>query len=433
MFRRRQGDEIESDEGHAPLTQDAAEATDPGQDSELDEGLAEDTTADLESQAADFLADNDLWVYGPQAQDVLDVLDLLENMGPGQAKEIAEAWNEVGRPEREKAHKAVARFYESDKQLRRYISNARDEVSNWLGVMSPFPAFVAAAPDWPKWAQATAEAAADAAAALILNDEIEEPVYDTLLLPWADTIERLRGEERLGAPELPEKEGDDSALPPERTDFGPNSDLVADFLNRLWLLTPYQVDRLASAFSAGSETARKKAHQRLQAIVDDSEEYREQVRRAQAEISPWLNGQGESRKVAGLALTDAAAALVLGDLLTAADGRLLYAPWFDLMGAPPLPESTAVSKPRPSAGPADGGDAGSTASAPAKSPAPAKSSAPAKWPAPAKSSGQPDRRVKTSGPPQLEPARSPDPARQPPRPSGEGKGAGASSRDASSR
>jgi len=88
----------------------------------------------------------------------------------------------------------------------------------------------------------------------------------------------------------------------------------------------------------------------------------DQVRRAQEKITPWLNGgrlqetasfmgqtgQGGTRKMAGPALADAVAALVVGDLLAPEDAEMLYAPWFNLVGAPPLPVAAD----------GDGGDTG---------------------------------------------------------------------------
>jgi hypothetical protein len=43
--------------------------------------------------------------------------------------------------------------------------------------------------------------------------------------------------------------------------------------------------------------------------------------------------------MAGPALADAIAALVLGDLLKRRHAEVLYGPWFNLIGAPALPES----------------------------------------------------------------------------------------------
>ena len=106
---------------------------------------------------------------------------------------------------------------------------------------------------------------------------------------------------------------------------------MTDFLNRLWLLTPEQVGRLVGGWQNAPRDELRRAHESLQALVDEDPEWREQVRHAQEKLTAWLNagriqetagflgqaGQGESRKMAGPALADAVAALVLGDLLDA--------------------------------------------------------------------------------------------------------------------
>jgi len=58
----------------------------------------EDMTADLESQAADYLADNDVWMYGPNAEAVLEILDRLEEIVPDEARPLAEAWLAIPSP-----------------------------------------------------------------------------------------------------------------------------------------------------------------------------------------------------------------------------------------------------------------------------------------------------------------------------------------------
>src|SRR5664279_4587867 len=102
----------------------------------------------------------------------------------------------------------------------------------------------------------------------------------------------------------------------------------------------------------------KIAHEAIQELADENPECREQVRAAQEKLGPWLNsgrvaetavilgqtGQGDMRKMAGPALADAMAALVLGDLLEPADAETLYGPWYNIMGAPELPQSLPVEK-----------------------------------------------------------------------------------------
>jgi hypothetical protein len=56
------------------------------------------------------------------------------------------------------------------------------------------------------------------------------------------------------------------------------------------------------------------------------------------------SGHTAFRKMAGPALADAVAALVLGDLLLAEDAMTLYRPWFNLVGAPELTLAEDVSE-----------------------------------------------------------------------------------------
>ena len=76
--------------------------------------------------------------------------------------------------------------------------------------------------------------------------------------------------------------------------------------------------------------------------------------------------------MAGPALADAVAALVLGDVLDRRHAETLYGPWFNLIGAPPLPTADEPA-------PAESKAPAQPAKSPAKSPAaelksPAKSS-----------------------------------------------------------
>jgi hypothetical protein len=135
--------------------------------------------------------------------------------------------------------------------------------------------------------------------------------------------------------------------------------LLADFLNRLWLLTPEQVGRLVSGWQNTERSDLKTAHDALRALVDEDPEWHDQVRRAQNELSTWLNagriqesagflgqtGKNESRRMAGPTLADAVAALILGDLLEPADAETLYGPWFNLIGATTLPAAAEDDEP----------------------------------------------------------------------------------------
>ena len=308
----------------------------------------EDLDADLESQAADYLAGNDVWLYGPNAPAVLAILDRLEEVGVADGTAIAEAWRGAVKSERDVARKAARKLIESDEELARHVGMARQEVGAWLAVAAEYPEFTRIASDWPKTASQVGEAALDAATALVLEEDLDETDYQALWKPWTDAIDAFIVEE-----ELEELEGDLEESEEEEGEFGPNTLAVADFVNRLWLLTPEQVTRLVSAWEATPKEDLEAAHEALHELIEEDEVWRDQVMRAQEMIAPWLNGgriqetsgflgqtgSSVTRRMAGPALADALAALVVGDLLASEAGQILYAPWFNLVGAPPLPES----------------------------------------------------------------------------------------------
>jgi hypothetical protein len=357
MARRR--DRRSPDESARDLPDDKAEPElDDEGGAEADEGAVglpepEEMDADLDSQAADYLADNDVWLYGPNATAVLELLDRLEEVGPDDAGVIADAWKGGSKSDRDAARKAARKLTEQDEEIARNVRMAREEIGAWLAVAAEYPEFAKAVPDWARICSQVGDAALDAATAIILEDELDEPHYEALFLPWTDAIEKIRIEAELDEIEGVEDEETDADETDEEAEgeFGPNTDAVADFLNRLWLLSAEQVTRLVSSWQDVPREDLEVAHEALHDLVEEDPESRGQVRRAQEKITPWLNGgrlqetasfmgqtgQGGTRKMAGPALADAVAALVVGDLLAPEDAEMLYAPWFNLVGAPPLP------------------------------------------------------------------------------------------------
>ncbi|HEX7612926.1 MAG TPA: hypothetical protein VF371_09130 [Candidatus Limnocylindrales bacterium] len=361
MFGRRDRDSKDEDPaGDAPAGQTPAGEELDGD--ELDD-LAEDMTADLDSQAAEYFADNDVWMYGPNATAVLEILDWLEEIVPSEARPLAETWLAIPKSDRDRARKAARKIAEDDLEMGRHLQLAREAVTTWMSVAAAYPDFVSAEPDWARLCGQVAEAALDAATAVILEGKLEEGHYEALLEPWSETTAQLDAAAEAasldgGDSELEEEldeEGDDDVVEGE---FGPNSNEVVDFMNRLWLLAPEQIGRLVTGWQDAARDELKIAHEAIQEIADENPECREQVRAAQEKLAPWLNsgrvaetpgilgqtGQGYMRKMAGPALADAMAALVLGDLLEPADAETLYAPWYNIMGAPELPESLPVKK-----------------------------------------------------------------------------------------
>jgi hypothetical protein len=357
MARRR--DRRSPDESATDLPDDKVE---PELDDEIEaegeegaEGLPEpeEMNADLDSQAADYMADNDVWLYGPNATAVLELLDRLEEVGPDDAGVIADTWKDGSKSDRDAARKAARKLTERDEEIARNVRMAREEIGAWLAIAAEYPEFAKAVPDWARICSQVGDAALDAATAIILEDELDEPHYEALFLPWTDAIEKIRIEAELDEIEGVEDEETDADETDDEAEgeFGPNTDAVADFLNRLWLLSAEQVTRLVSSWQDVPREDLEVAHEALHDLVEEDPESRGQVRRAQEKITPWLNGgrlqetasfmgqtgQGGTRKMAGPALADAVAALVVGDLLAPEDADMLYAPWFNLVGAPPLP------------------------------------------------------------------------------------------------
>lgn len=314
----------------------------------LEQPVPEDMTADLESQAADFLAGNDTWMYGPNASTVLEMLDRLEEMGPEQARPLAQAWQAAPKADRETARKAARKLSEKDEEVARHLGLAREQVGSWVAIKVDYPPYRDADPDWSRLCAQAGEATLDALTSVILERGLSKADRAALFAPWPHATAQLPA----GTPG-DEVEESDEADAEERSEgmYGPNSAAVADFLNRLWMLAPEQVARLVSGWEQTPREALDLAHESLLAVVDEDPEWRDQVRRAQDKLVPWLNGGrledgsgflGDSgrtgfRTKAGPAVADAIAALVLGDLLLPEDALALYSPWFNLVGAPELP------------------------------------------------------------------------------------------------
>jgi hypothetical protein len=357
MFRRR--DRREKTDAQEDILEPEAGAELDEEPGDPLEDQPEDMTADLDSQAADYLAGNDVWMYGSNAEAILEILDRLEEIVPDEARPLTEAWLAIPKSDRDRARKAVRKLAEDDEEIFRHLQLVREAVGTWMAVTGSYPEFVNAEEYWARMCGQTGEAALDAATAVILEGKLDESHYEALLEPWSETMARLDAAAEAAALEGPDTaedesdESEDEELDDEEDEgkFGPNSDSVTDFLNRLWLLAPEQVGRLVSGWQNVDRKDLKTAHEGLRAVVDEDPEWRDEVRRAQDELSPWLNagriqdtagflgqaGQGESRKMAGPALADAIAALVLGDLLKRRHAEVLYGPWFNLIGAPPLP------------------------------------------------------------------------------------------------
>jgi hypothetical protein len=209
-----------------------------------------------------------------------------------------------------------------------------------------------------------AAAATDAVDALVLVDELADEDFNTLYEPWADVMDVEEDEaegEDGDAEEAGEAEVEDSAeaeepdeeseADAEKGEFGPNTVLVTELLTNLGTLDEEVIAELIDTWREQSKDDLKVAHRSLQALADESNKWREQMRLAQEEVFSWMEGGAtrfnmlrgsagdwaRTREIAGPAVADAVAALVMADMLESEDAATLFAPWAKVVGEPTLP------------------------------------------------------------------------------------------------
>jgi hypothetical protein len=133
--------------------------------------------------------------------------------------------------------------------------------------------------------------------------------------------------------------------------FGPNTELVIQFLDKLAALDGAQIVELVSGWRDQPKDELRVAHRALQALADEDHTWREQLRLAQEEVFAWMESRtttylehfattkedARARESAGPVVADAVAALVMADVLEDDDAEILYAPWAELIGEPALP------------------------------------------------------------------------------------------------
>jgi hypothetical protein len=338
------------------FVEDEELAEDDEEEEEEDEQTLAQRRADLEAelarQAEEFglTGSNPTAIYGPNGEDVEAVLDALSAIDTERAEQLADAWAAGDATEREVLERDLLR--RSRVGSHGYeLTAAEDAVAAWLNAQTPEDDDEAAF-----WAM-VAGAARGAVDALILDEELDDADYDTLYGPWAevmDTEEDGETGDREG-----EATGEGPARGPERStdepdgEFGPNTELVRQFLVKLDELTPDQAGELTAFWNGQSKGDLRQAHRAMQALASEDEAWREQIRAAQDQITTWTNGPHTVKalrqdralaaeiaaRVAALPpAVDAVSALVLADLLEPEDAEALYAAWDATVGEPKLPE-----------------------------------------------------------------------------------------------
>jgi hypothetical protein len=346
-------------DGMTPIESEDAEFED---DDDLEEPKGAEPTmtpeelqAELQRQAEEFglTGDNPIGLYGPHGEDVAGLLNSLPEIDDETAEAIADAYEAIPEAERKVAQSVVRRRHRGGKWSYE-LDIAERGVSDWLSSLKIFD------PDDAEMYAIVANAATDAVDALILEDELADADFDTLYGAWSEVMDleddETAAEEETTAPEAaagPDDKPQDQAEGAGANEgpFGPNTELVIQFLDKLTSLDGAQIVELVSGWRDQPKDELRVAHRALQALADEDHTWREQLRLAQEEVFAWMESRtttylehfattkedARARESAGPAVADAVAALVMADVLEDEDAEILYAPWAELIGEPALP------------------------------------------------------------------------------------------------
>jgi hypothetical protein len=301
-----------------------------------------DLQAELDRQAEEFglTGSNLTAIYGPMGEDVEAVLDALSGIDTDRAEQLADAWVAGDATEREVLERDLLRRSRLGTHSFE-LAAAENAITAWLNTQTRDDDSEAAL-----W-NLVADAARGAVDALILDEELDDADFGALYDPWADV---------MGSQEEPidrdGSSGTDRSTDESQGDFGPNTELVRQFLAKLGELTPERIGELTAFWNGQSKSDLRQAHRAMQELAKEDETWREQVRTAQEQVTTWANGphathalrqnrilesELEARLAALPPATDAVSALVLADLLEPEDAETLYAAWEAVVGEPELP------------------------------------------------------------------------------------------------
>jgi len=344
-----EGDEFDDDE-------DPAEAK--GKEPSM---TPEELQAELQRQAEEFglTGDNPVGLYGPHGEDVAGLLDSLPEIDDETADAIADAYEAIPEAERKVAQSVVRRRHRGGKWSYE-LDLAERGVSDWLSSLKIFD------PDDAEVYAIVAEAATDAVDALILEDELADADFSTLYGAWSEVMDEDEDDDEAdeagaesdetapgatAAPDAAAGDAEADAEPENDGPFGPNTELVIQFLQKLADLDGVLILELVARWREQPKEELKVAHRALQDLADEDHAWREQLRLAQEELFAWMESRTTTylerfattkessrvRESAGPVVADAVAALTMADVLEAEDAAVLYAPWADVVGEPALP------------------------------------------------------------------------------------------------
>jgi hypothetical protein len=318
--------------------------------------------AEIEREAEEFgLTHVDpIALYGPNGEAVASMLDELPSLDRDRAERIADAWEAVPAKERQVSQMIVRRLRQQ-REFDSWLRAAQGPIDDWLAARE------SADPDETEMYASAADAMRDAVAALALDDELADDDFAILYGAWSEVMdEGAEGEDEEGEyeeepeeepneePEAEEEEEEEEPEEPEdegELEYGPNTDLVLELLDRLARLDTAKVTALTNAWKAQPPISLRKAHEALQALAREDPRWWAQIHDAQTAVSTWAQRrfatetanrretleQATSRRDALPAAVDAVSALVMADMLETEEAATLYAPWAQVVGKPALP------------------------------------------------------------------------------------------------
>jgi hypothetical protein len=284
-------------------------------------------------------------LYGPNGEAVAGLVGALDEIGSNQVQSVALAWASV-RPADRQIAQMMARRLRSDRRLDAPLRAAESRIRDWLEAHEDADEREASL------YEEVADAARDAVAALILDEELNDADFATLYGPWSDVMDV---DTETGDSDPDEGDDDDEILPAageateaeeagadEQTnaerDFGPNATVILELLAQLENLSPDQARSLSSAWGSADPDALVRAHAALEGAIEADPDSRDEVERVQAAVAEWAGETDvQLREQAAPAVADAVAALAMVDALSDTDAATLYAPWAYAVGTPELP------------------------------------------------------------------------------------------------
>jgi hypothetical protein len=326
--------------------------------------------AELQRQAEEFglAAADPISLYGPNGEEVAALIESLADMDDDLAEEIADSYELTPEAERKVAQSVVRRRHRSGK-LWMELETAEGAVADWFSALG-----LVEDEDIALYS-IVADAATDAVDALVLVDELADADYTTLYGPWSEVMDVDEGDEEADDEAEPEGKAEEESEEDaeEEGEFGPNTALVTELLTRLGTLDTATTAELIDVWREQSKEDLRLAHRSLQALADESDKWREQMRLAQEEVFAWMDrgatrfnklraaagDWARTREIAGPAVADAVAALVMADVLETEDATTLYAPWAQVIGEPEMPvyeDEPEEEEPKKSAKPKGGAE-----------------------------------------------------------------------------